>query len=96
MKYKKPIITIVDDCTEGVYMSSGSIESSGKCQSKYTHGIYHKPTSYNIHEGFLVAYGCSGCPANWNDGKCHKEKYTNEILKPSWEVELHSATDTHW
>ena len=98
--YTKPMLFENENLVfEGIY-ATGSTSVTVGCQSQYTGGVYHATSDYQPQNGgFLKAYGCQGCPADWNNGSCHVASYTAYMttpFMPSWELQGHAGSDTHW
>ncbi len=80
--YKKPIVLVNEELSEGVYAASGipgvetettvpTTNSNPGCDSKYMNGVFAAP-NYGWEVTMKEHYGCLGCPAYSfaNGGEC--------------------------
>lgn len=88
MNYEKPIAIALDQCSEGVYLASGT-PNKYSCKSIYMKGVYVQPTYSPITDGYKIGRGCEGCPA-WNGHSCRFISTPEDInwdgdFRPTWE-----------
>lgn len=105
-RYEKPVVEIVPDLSESVYMASGTTDgsdsaNSSKCDSKYMNGVFHNP-DYSTNNN-LNGSGCEGCPAVRPNGCALQLEHLWDSYKaddgkrmPSWEKEGKGPYDKRW
>ena len=105
-QYEKPVVEVMPDLAESVYMASGTTGGSGSasangCNSKYMGGVYHKP-DYSINNN-INGLGCNGCPAFRADSCALQTEYLWDSYKvdegnrmPEWERQGKGPDDARW
>lgn len=100
-KYQRPIVQLIDNCSESIYMASGinTVDNGFGCNSKYMNGVYHAP-DYTNTSSYIERFGCNGCPAFRQNGcglqiEQYWESYDvdNGRRMPNWEKIGHSPND---
>lgn len=89
-RYEKPILITLEQCSEGVYLSSGTRYA---CKSIFMKGKYIQPTYNPIKDGYKIGRGCEGCPA-WNGYSCRFVSEPEQMnwdgdFRPTWEKKGH-------
>ncbi len=73
--YTKPVVTVGEGISEGVYAASGDVLTNGNsaiaCDSRYMNGVWQKPDYSDwagTMRGYRQQFGCLGCPAYRDTG----------------------------
>ena len=83
-KYSKPVVEIVSEIAEGVYMGSGNGLPS--CDSTYMNGTWQAP-KYDGNYGYKEQFGCLGCPAYTATGCGLVSHFEDADYSPTYDVD---------